>query len=100
MNKLDDPVFVEYWMLNFRLTELKEQYCNHCNKQFICWRYGGGASYSPEDIQEICRVEEVKRVTLKLKELSSKRDAFYFGASGDEIEKLEEMFRQSIDRKL
>jgi len=91
MDKLNDPVFVEYWRNSFRFDELKERYCLRCKNYYLCWNYEGYL-YHPENIYEVCRVDEIKDVVSKIQELSSKRDVFYFGLTGSEYEKLEEMF--------
>jgi len=90
-DKLKDPVFVEYWRNNFRFDELKEKYCLRCPNFYLCWSHEGSV-YHPKNIYEVCRVDEIKDVVSKIEELSSKRDTLYFGLTGSESKKLEEMF--------
>jgi len=86
MNKTSDPLFVEYWRYQDRLSRLYEAYCEKCIGKPFCWTLDEGA-YREDAILARCPVEEVRRTITRLKELVDKRgDVMYFAATAEELE--------------
>jgi len=96
MSKLDDPVFVRYWMLQFRLEELHDKFCLNCSNYCWCWRYEG-ACYDTDSIYKLCRNKEVIKTIMEIRRTVDKRGILYFGATMDEYVKLEEMFKRESE---
>ncbi len=92
VSNLNDPLFVEYWRLQYQLNDLYEKYCLNCRNYALCWHLEG-CCYYPENIYEFCRRDEIKRIILRKEQIVKKRgDILYFAANIDEIAELERKF--------
>jgi len=86
MNKSSDPLFVEYWRCQKRLSERHRTYCERCIGEAVCWTHDG-AVYSEDDILANCANGEIRRTITRLRELVDKRGGvMYFAATAEELE--------------
>jgi len=100
MNKLEDPIFVEYWKQQFMLEDFQQRYCIGCQFYFWCWHYGEGYCYHPEIIFKVCSHKEIRKTIYVLNNLTREaKDPFYFGATAEEYIQLEKRFKIKTAKK-